>query len=74
MDDIIKMVASKTGMSEAIAKIAVETVVTQLKGKLPPAVGGQIDSLLGGKTASGKSSGGSLGDLAGKLGGMLGKK
>lgn len=73
MNEIIKMVASKTGMSESVAKIAVEVVISQLKSKLPAGVGGQIDSLLGGKGSS-KSSGNPLGGLTDKLGGMLGKK
>lgn len=71
MNDIIKMVASKTGMSESMAKTAVDVVVNQLKSKLPAGVGGQIDSLMGDKS-SGKSSN-PLGGLLGKLGGMFGK-
>lgn len=39
MNEIIKMVASKTGMSESVAKIAVDVVVSQLKSKLPAGVG-----------------------------------
>lgn len=72
MNDIIKMVASKTGMSESVAKTAVDVVVNQLKSKLPAGVGGQIDSLLGDKS-SGKSSN-PLDGLTDKLGGMFGKK
>lgn len=72
MNDIIKMVVSKTGMSESVAKIAVDVVISQLKSKLPPAVGGQIDSLIG-STGSSKSSN-PLGGLTDKLGGILGKK
>jgi len=72
MKEIIKMVASKTGMSESVAKIAVDVVVSQLKSKLPAGVSSQIDSLLG-DSSSGKSSN-PLGGLTDKLGGILGKK
>jgi len=35
MQEIIKLVSQKTGLPEAQAKLAVETVVTFIKGKLP---------------------------------------
>lgn len=72
MNEIIKMVASKTGMSESVAKIAVDVVVSQLKSNLPAGVGSQIDSLLG-DNSSAKSSN-PLDGLTDKLGGILGKK
>lgn len=71
MNEIVKMVAAKTGLSESIAKIAADTVLSQLKSKLPPAIGGQLDSLMGG---SGSKSTNPLGGLTDKLGGLLGKK
>ncbi|MDR3217958.1 MAG: DUF2267 domain-containing protein [Dysgonamonadaceae bacterium] len=45
--EIIKLVASKAGISESVAKIAVEAVMSVLKNKLPGVLGGQLDSLLG---------------------------
>jgi hypothetical protein len=69
MDQIVKLVAQKTGLSEEKAKIAVETVIGFLKDKLPAPIAGQIDSVLGGE---GGAPG--LGGLAQGLGGMLGKK
>ena len=69
MDQVVKLVAQKTGLSEDKAKVAVETVIGFLKEKLPGPVAGQIDSVLGGE---GGASG--LGGLAQGLGGMLGKK
>lgn len=72
MEEIIKMVVAKTGMSESMAKMAVEIVVTQLKKRLPEGVGSQLDSFLG-DDKSGKS-GNPLGGLMDNLGGMLGKK
>jgi hypothetical protein len=72
MNEIVKMVAAKTGMSESVAKMAVDVVVSQLKKKLPASVGSQIESLLG-DGGSSKSSN-PLGGLTDKLGGFLGKK
>ena len=69
MDELIKLVAQKTGLGEDKAKVAVETVVAFLKDKLPGPIGGQIDNLLGGEGGGSK-----LGDIAQGLGGMLGRK
>lgn len=64
MDELIKMVSNKAGISEAQAKQAVETVLGFLKDKLPPPVASQIDAALKGD----------LGGMGGALGGLFGKK
>lgn len=46
MDSIVKLVAEKTGLSESQAKMAVDTVASYLKTKLPAGVGAQVDSFL----------------------------
>ena len=69
MDEIVKLVAQKTGLSEDKAKVAVETVIGFLKDKLPDPIAGQIDGVLGGE---GGAPG--LGGIAQSLGGMFGKK
>jgi len=69
MEEIVKLVASKTGMSEAVAKVAVETVISTLKTKLPAGMGDQLDSFIGGSQGSSENP---LGDIAGKLGGLFG--
>ena len=69
VDELIKMVSQKTGLSEEMAKTAVETVVGYLKNTLPAPIGGQIDSLLGG---TGQAEG--AGGLGKTLGGLFGKK
>jgi hypothetical protein len=66
MNELVNMVAQKVGLPQDKAQLATETVLNFLKGKLPPAIASQIDSVVGG-------GGGGLGDMAGKLGGMLGK-
>jgi nucleoid DNA-binding protein len=47
MQDIVKMVAAKAGISESVARIAVEAVISILKDKLPGALGSQLESFLG---------------------------
>lgn len=69
MDELIKLVSQKTGLSEGMAKTAVETVIGYLKDKLPAPIAGQIDGVLGG---GGMPK--DLGGLAKGLGGILGKK
>ena len=70
MESLIKMVSEKTGISDAQAKTAVETVVGFLKDKMPAGIGSQVESFV-------KGGSGSVGDLAGglkdKIGDMLGK-
>ena len=65
MDELIKLVAKKAKLSEPQAKMAVETVISFLKSKLPAPVASQIDGLL---------SGNPIGDVTKGLGGLLSKK
>lgn len=69
MDELVKLVSQKTGLSDDKARVAVETVVGFLKDKLPAPIAAQLDSVLGGE---GGASG--LGGIAQGLGGMFGKK
>ena len=64
MDELVKLVSEKTGISEAKAKVAVDVVIDYLKDRLPEPLDSQIDNLL---------EGGSLpNDLLQGLGGLLG--
>jgi hypothetical protein len=78
MDELVKQITERTGISESQAKTAVDTVVGFLRTRLPESIGGHLDSVIAG-------GGGVVGDLAGKagdvagnvlggLGGMLGGK
>ncbi len=69
MDELIKQVATRTGISEDQARTAVTTVLGFLKDKLPAPIAGQIDNVIGGGEGA---TGGGLGDLASKAGGLLG--
>ena len=68
MDELIKQVVSKTGISEDQARTAVTTVLGFVKDKLPAPIASQIDNALAGE---GGGVGGSLGDLTSKAGGLI---
>lgn len=68
MDELVDLVAKKTGLPEATARQAVTVVINYLKDKLPDPIAGQIDAVL---------EGGGQADLGGgldALGGLLGGK
>lgn len=67
MDELIKLVVNKVGISEAQAKQAVDTVLGFLKERLPDPIAGQIDAVLEGDLSG-------LQGMIGGLGGLLGKK
>lgn len=69
VNELVKLVSQKTGLSEEIASKAVEVVVGYLKDKLPAPIAGQIDGVL-----SGGGLAGGIGGIAEGLGGILGKK
>ncbi len=66
MDELVKVVSQKTGLSPEQSKAAAQAVIDYLKSKLPGPIAGQIDSVLQGS--------GGMGDMAKGLGGMLGNK
>jgi len=68
MENIIKLVSQKTGISEAQAKTAIETVVSFLKDKMPGGVGAQVESFITGGVGS---LGGIAGGLKDKVGGAF---
>ena len=76
MEELVRQVAERTGISEAQAQTAVITVVGFLKGRLPEPLAGHLDSFLGGGAGAGGPAAGGLGGAAGSvlggLGGMLG--
>ncbi len=63
MDELIKQVSQKAGITPEQAKQAIAQVLEFLKTRLPAPVANQVEAVLGGKTP----------DL-GSLGGLFGKK
>ncbi len=69
MDELIKQVSAKAGISEEQAQSAVSTVLGFVKDRLPAPIAGQIENAMSGQ---GGGAGGTLGDMASKVGGLLG--
>jgi len=69
MDELIKQVSSKAGISEDQARSAVNAVAEFVKARVPAPVAGQIESAMRGE---GGGVGGTVGDMASKVGGLLG--
>ncbi len=67
MDELIKQVASKTGISEDQARKAVTTVLDFVKDRLPAPLAGQIDNVVSGEGGVGDA----VGDIASKVGGLF---
>ncbi len=65
MNELVQMVAQRTGISEDKARQAVQLILEHLKGRLPGPLASHIDSLLQGQQGS---EGGGLGGLLGKVG------
>jgi hypothetical protein len=66
MDELVKLVAKKAGISEDEAKVAIKVVIGFLKKKLPAPLAGQVDAVLAGGTVPP--------DIVQGLGGLFGKK
>jgi len=52
MEELIKMVSQKVGISESQAKSAVDTIVSFLKDKMPGGIGSQVESFISGNSSS----------------------
>jgi len=69
MEQLVKLVQEKTGLSEEMARMAVETVIGYLKTKMPAPMSGQIDALL----QDGEGSADVSGAVAKGIGRIFGK-
>jgi hypothetical protein len=72
MDELIRQVVERTGISEQQARGAVETVLGFVKNRLPEPLAGQLDGLVGGASGAAGGIAGAAGDVLGGLGSMLG--
>jgi nucleoid DNA-binding protein len=62
MDELVKLVSEKTGLSEEMAETAVKLVLDYIKTKLPAPVAAQVEAVL------------NAGSAADALGGLFGGK
>jgi hypothetical protein len=74
MDELIKQVVERTGISEQQARGAVDTVLGFLKNRLPEPLSGQLDGLVGGAGGVVGGLADTAGDVLGGIGGMFGGK
>ncbi|MBV9928750.1 MAG: DUF2267 domain-containing protein [Acidobacteria bacterium] len=74
MEELIRQVSERTGISPEQAQTAVATVLGFIKGRLPEPIAGQLDSFIGGGGGGVDLGGlgGAAGSVLGGLGGMLG--
>jgi hypothetical protein len=70
MNELVTLVAQKTGLSQENAQKAVQTVVDFIKAKLPAPIASQVDAVLSGDFSGSGAQAGEM--LKGKLGGMFG--
>ncbi|HWB60262.1 MAG TPA: hypothetical protein VG733_12270 [Chthoniobacteraceae bacterium] len=71
MQKLVDIVVQKTGLSQDQAQAAVQAVLDHIKGKLPPAIAGQVDALIEGDGSGVEGEVESLAKNA--LGGFLSK-
>ena len=74
MDELVRQVVERTGISEPQARTAVETVVGFLKERLPAPIAGQVDNAVAGSAGVVGGITDKAGDVLGGLGGMFGGK
>ncbi len=65
MDELVKLIENRVGISEAQARQAAETAVEFLKGRLPSGLAGHVDDFIAGKGMPSAMS---------MMGGLFGKK
>jgi hypothetical protein len=64
MEELVKLITSKTGISDEQARGAIEVVINFLKQRLPEPIAAQLDGILKG--------GGDIGGIAKSVGGLFG--
>ena len=74
MEELIKQVTERAGISEEQARTAVSTVLGYLKKSLPGSISSQLDTVVGGGAGAVADLTSRAGDVIGGLGGMLGGK
>jgi hypothetical protein len=74
MQEVVKMVVEKTGISEDLAAKAVAVVQEYIQEKIPGGLGDQVKAVLNGELGDVSSLADKAGGLAKGLGGLLGKK
>jgi hypothetical protein len=74
MDELVKLVTEKAGISPEQAQKAVAAIMGFLKEKLPAPLAGQLDKFTTGGSGGSGGLGGVMGEVEGMAGGLFGKK
>jgi uncharacterized protein (DUF2267 family) len=74
MEELVKQVSERSGISEDQARKAVDTVMNYMRDKLPASVSGTIDSALGGGAGVAGGVADTAQNVLGGIGDMFGKK
>ncbi len=69
MEELVKMIMDRTGVSESQARQAATTTINYLKDRLPSSASSEIDALIGAQAAGGV--GAKVGEVAGKIEGAI---
>ena len=70
MEELVKMIMDRTGVSESQARqAAATTTINYLKDRLPSSASSEIDALIGAQAAGGV--GAKVGEVAGKIEGAI---
>ena len=72
MNELVNLIAQKTGISQENAQKAAQTAIDFLKTKLPPQIASQVDAVLSGDMSGLAGQAGEM--LKGKLGGAFGEQ
>lgn len=72
MDDLLKTVQEKTGLSLEQAQGAIDAVLDFVKDKLPAPIASQLEGLMGGGSDGGDDDGGLMGKIGDMGKGLLG--
>jgi len=73
VQELVKLVVDKTGLPEAAAQLAVQTVLQYLKDKLPAPLASQIDAAVSGGGGADLGGLGQAANIAKGLGGLFDK-
>lgn len=73
MDELVKLVTEKVGISPEQAQKAVTTIMGFLKEKLPAPLAGHLDKFAAGGTGGTGGLGGIVGEAESAIGGLFGK-
>lgn len=74
MDELVRQIVTRTGVSEAQARQAVDIVLNFAQSRLPAPIASQLGSIIGSDSAADSNTAGDVQDQMKKLGGLFGNR